>query len=138
MGIDSETAGAWYYIVKGSGYWVNTGKSKVFNDHQDGYKFFKTKGNNPTSQARVKQGYDTIQYLSHKDGWSCGDCCSKLSKQTWNYEIVVCKQVGKFDCGGKDGSQEAGLLKQGWMGSRDCQCKNGDNGGHTNCAGRPK
>ena len=131
-----EHSGAWFFYAKGSGIWFDIGKTKVFTDHGDGYKFFNAKGGNEDMCTKAaKQGYDSIQFLAHSDGGDYGDCRKNKGTPYLNIEIVATKLVGENTCASNNGKSP--LLKTGWKGSKGtCQCDNGKD--NLNCAGVPE
>ena len=50
--------------------------AKIFNEHGDAYKFFGAKGNEDMCQKAAASGYDSLQFIKHKDkanyagGWA--------------------------------------------------------------------
>jgi hypothetical protein len=124
-----------FYPRKGTGIFVNTGKTKDFLDHSEAEKFFNnpkpTKacraGNEALCEAAAAAGYDSIQFTNHNAAASCG-------KTTCLLELVSTKLQGKYAC--TDNAKGASL-KAGWGGSRTCDCVEAAFNGHVNCKGVP-
>jgi len=137
-----ENYGAWFFLAKGSGIWYNIGKTVAFQDHDDAFKHYGVTypilpmaANEEMSRNCAAAGDNTIQFLNHKDGGTCGDCCDSLgggwtSAVAWNYEIVACALNGATGCSVASG------VKAGWMGKRNCECDE-SLGSALNCNGVP-
>ena len=124
-----EHHGMWFVYAKGSGVFLDLGKTRVFNDHQDAYDFFKTGASNEQMcQAAAAQGYDSVQFIRHKDGTNY-PCAAKIGADWMNMEIVAVRLVGTYPCGQKDGTSSA--LRAGWGGDKACKCD--PNNPNTNC-----
>ena len=67
-----EDQSLWFYIVRGSGIFVNVGRTIVFNDHPDAARFFGVYGDiTHVPAAAAAAGYDSVQYLEHCEGCRC-------------------------------------------------------------------
>jgi hypothetical protein len=123
-----EHHGLWFLYAKGSGVWYKLGKSISFKDHKDAYKHFKVPSNvdqnEAMSVAAAKAGFDTIQFIAHKDHTNYP--CTKSSKESpadyMNIEIVAVKLVGTYACGSQSGGKED-YFRAGWH-SKSCTCDN--------------
>ena len=64
-----EHHGMWFVYAKGSGVFLDLGKTKIFQDHDEANSFFDCKGcgNEDMCQAAAAHGYDTIQFIAHED-----------------------------------------------------------------------
>ena len=124
-----EHHGMWFVYAKGSGVFLDLGKTKVFKEHQDAYAFFKTGGSNEQMcQAAAAQGYDSVQFIRHKDGTNY-PCAAKIGADWMNMEIVAVRLAGTYPCGQKSGTASA--LRAGWRGDKACKCD--PNNPNTNC-----
>ena len=132
-----ENNGAWFFYAKGSGIWVNLGKTVVFQDHGDAYKFFGATGkdaNDDMSKKAAAKGYDSIQFLAHSDGGDYTNCRTNAGTPYLNIEIVMTKLYGQAACASKDGKSP--LVMWGWNGGKGtCMCDNKQK--YLNCAGVP-
>ena len=121
-GNDDGNVGAWYYAVKGSGVFLNLGKTIAFGRHADGVKFFLNQ--NCTDEdyclsyfdsmftTAYNAGYNTVQFLEHGDQ-RCG-----LSA----VEIVRTNGLGKYGCGVLPGNDDKITYTRGWDASLPCTC----------------
>ena len=125
-----EHHGMWFVYAKGSGVFLDLGKTKIFQDHDEANSFFDCKGcgNEDMCQAAAAHGYDTIQFIAHKD--STNYPCAKSIGASWmNIEIVAVKLAGTYPCGQAQGT--AAALRAGWDGDKPCKCD--PNNPNTNC-----
>ncbi|KAL1528808.1 hypothetical protein AB1Y20_010132 [Prymnesium parvum] len=129
-GIDDEHVGAWFLQAKGSGMSFNTGKTIVFDDHDDAQRHFGTMGvqdlglrNEAMCANASLAGYDSIQFVRHTCDMMYGQCrnASSLELNFFNVEIVSTKLVGLHSCT-SNGSTP--LIRSGWKGARPCTCDN--------------
>lgn len=115
-----EKHGMWFVFAKGSGVWFDVGNTKVFNEHQDAFDFFKSgQDNEKMCEIAAAQGYDSVQFIKHVDGVNY-PCASKIGVPYMNMEIVAVKLVGTYPCGQAQGTAPA--LRAGWQGDRPCKC----------------
>ena len=115
-----EHHGMWFLYAKGSGVFLQLGTTKIFQDHDDAYSFFKTgKDNEQMCQAAAAQGYDTIQFIAHHDTVNY-PCAAKIGAPFMNVEIVAVKLIGTYPCGQAQGT--AAALRAGWNGDKPCKC----------------
>jgi hypothetical protein len=122
-----ESWASWNYIMKGSGVWVNVGKTVVYQQHVDcaldilgvnvdpDYDTFEE----ICAAAREKQ-YDSIQFLSHADQ-ECGNGAA---------ELVLLHGTGTYACQGL-GEDD---IRVGWTHDRPCKCN--DDEPTLNCSPR--
>ena len=113
-----ERDGAWHYVVKGSGIWLNTGRTIVFSTHDHASRYFlgarcsgwsfqcdHTMGN--FTRAARAQGFDSVQFLQHCDGRCHGQC---------GHELLMTRAMGTSAC-------STGLeYRGGWSASEPCEC----------------
>ena len=153
-----EHQGMWFVFAKGSGVFLDLGNTKVvavqqpnrpcsslsgyahmhaladapaqvFNEHSDAYAFFKTPADNQKMcQAAAAAGYDSVQFIKHKDGVNY-PCAAGIGVDFMNVEIVAVKLVGTYPCGQAQGT--AAALRAGWNGDKPCKCD--PNNPNTNC-----
>ena len=123
-----EHHGMWFLYAKGSGVYVQLGKTKVFNDHGDAYAFFKAQGNEAMCQAAASQGFDSVQFVQHHDGANY-PCAAQIGVPYMNMEIVMVTMVGSYPCGQAAGTAPG--LRAGWQGTKPCKCD--PNNPNTNC-----
>jgi hypothetical protein len=130
-----ETIGAWFYIVRGSGLYVSTGKTIVFARHPDAAKYFLKRGcpNDihecsdeipDFTRAAHAAGYDSIQFSSHCDG-RCETC---------GHELLLTYTVGTEAC------PPNVTFRAGINASQPCRCEGttalrSDRGNCAACAG---
>lgn len=116
-----ERHGAWFGYSPGSGIWTNTGKTIVFNTHDEAFHHFGAKWENDLAQKAKTRGWDTIQFLKG-DGVSTDACCEKLSLGPCchSLEFVATKLTGIYGCTDTAGGQ---ALRAGWQASRPCHCQ---------------
>jgi hypothetical protein len=83
-----EQKGAWFYSAKGSNIFINVGRTIVFKDHPDAVehflnkqcRYFRNQCNllfSDLVDEASKQGYDSIQFLSHDD-MRCGNTALEI------------------------------------------------------------
>lgn len=109
---DTDEFGVWYYYAKGSGVYIDIGKTIAFPNHKAGSKFFLQKRtwefqnfSDMFNEAR-RQGYDTIQFTNEKNmRWL----------QANTIEIVLLREGSVSVC--------IPELKGGWGGIRECKCE---------------
>merc|ERR1712000_213201 len=110
-----ERIGAWFLYAKGSGMWINLGRTIAFSggdyyDHHEAEKFFNVTPDNSARHLRPDEvmsrnaaaaGYDSIQMLR---GWpeKCKGTPSDMGG-VMNYEIVSTRLVGATPCTSADG-----------------------------------
>ena len=124
-----EHHGMWFLYAKGSGVYLDIGKTLRFADHDEAYSFFKTgKNNEQMCQAAAAKGYDSVQFLSHRDGINY-PCAKKIGASWMNVEIVAVKLIGSYPCGQAQGTAPA--LRAGWGGDKACKCD--PNNPNANC-----
>ena len=124
-----EHHGMWFVYAKGSGVFLQLGTTKIFQEHDDAYSFFKTASDNEQMcQAAAAQGYDTIQFIAHRDSTNY-PCAKQIGVNWMNIEIVAVKMVGTYPCGQAQGT--AAALRAGWDGDKPCKCD--PNNPNTNC-----
>uniref|UniRef100_A0A7S1AY00 Ricin B lectin domain-containing protein n=1 Tax=Noctiluca scintillans TaxID=2966 RepID=A0A7S1AY00_NOCSC len=130
-----DGAATWLYYTPGSGFWLWTGQTKAYDDHQDAVKDLLgetcvSKRNECGSyfsdlyKATITAGLTTISFVKHND-MQCGSGDGNLA-----IEIVDNEGSGTKTCGGDDGLVR---FKAGWMASADCYCDNSQKG--LNCKG---
>ena len=124
-----EHHGMWFVYAKGSGVFLDLGKTKVFNDHSDAYDFFQSGNDNQKMcQAAAAQGYDSVQFVKHRDSTNY-PCAKQIDVDWMNVEIVAVRLVGTYSCGQAQGTASA--LRAGWGGDKPCKCD--PNNPNTNC-----
>lgn len=128
-----EHNGMWFVYAKGSGVYLNLGKTKVFDDHEDAFQFFCGKqwcddDNEELCRVAASQGYDTIQFIMHGDSVNY-PCADETGLKWLNMEIVAVGMVGTYACGQKTGTSP--LLRAGWNGDKVCKCD--QTNPNTNC-----
>jgi len=123
-----EHHGMWFLFAKGSGVFLDIGKTKIFPDHGEACSFFKAHGNEDMSVKAAAQGYDTVQFIKHVDGTNY-PCASKIGVSWMNMEIVAVKLIGTYACGQPHGTAPA--LRAGWRGHKACNCD--PSNPNTNC-----
>lgn len=116
-----EHHGMWFLYAKGSGVFLNIGKTKIFPDHPQAGTFFNCPGcsNEKVCQAAAAAGYDSIQFNQHRDGTNY-PCAAGIGASWMNIEIVAVKLVGTYPCGQAQGT--AAALRAGWNGDKACKC----------------
>jgi len=119
-GAEKETDGAWYYYGPGSGIWINSGSTKIYQRRQESWKeilgmddcghdfqcggqLFKT--------AKDKFGWDTVQYVAESGGGP------RTTGGGDKFMFIQTTGQGKYTCGAKQS-----LWKAGWVGQSDCDC----------------
>ena len=149
--LSDEKTGAWFYYARGSGIWINLGKTIAFESHNQAYAYFNssnvtypqcTVGLNVTTlqecmcHLAAAQGYDTIQ-MTKAAPQMCPYGKNWTTSANMNYELVSTRLQGKFACASEDGLSP--LIRTGWKGNRACTCNNTNS--HTknlNCAEVPR
>jgi hypothetical protein len=122
-----EHHGLWFLYAKGSGFWYKLGKTITFGDHDEAYAHFNVPSNvdrnEAMSLAAAQAGYDTVQFIAHRDHVNYPCTKSKESPGDFmNIEIVAVKLVGTYACGSKSGGTES-YFSSGWH-SKPCTCDN--------------
>jgi len=121
-----EHFGAWMMYAKGSGVWFNTGKTKAFAEHQDAYNYFTLPAgtqhpNEDMSKAAAAAGYDSVQFVRHKDHVNYPCDTGNTGNPGFPYlavEIVGVKLKGTGAC-----AKTKGQLRSGWKASQPCTCQ---------------
>jgi len=116
---EDEHYGMWLLWAKGSGVWFNVGNSKSFGEHSEGYTYFSAGGNEDMCQKAAAQGYDSIQFVSHRDHVNY-PCDTSVGSAYMGLEIVAVKLTGTYTCGAQGGAPPT--IRSGWQGSMPCQC----------------
>ena len=94
-GPDAVGSYVWFYYMKGSGNWLNVGKTLSFIDHPDAFKRFRIvtpsddgdQKQTNLAEAALADGYDSIQFTMRSEG-------------IFKYEIFYLRfqQVGNNPC----------------------------------------
>jgi hypothetical protein len=125
-----EHYGMWFLYARGSGVFVQIGRTKVFDEHQDAFDFFQSgQDNEKMCRTAAAQGYDSIQFIKHTDGLNY-PCAAKIGASWMNMEVVMVKLKGIYSCGQAQGTASA--LRAGWNGDKPCHCD--PTNPNTNCA----
>jgi hypothetical protein len=73
-----EFDGAWFFPMRGSGIFVNVGRTLVFDEQFQAQEFFgvidadgENGGFNNVAQAAAAAGYDSVQFMAHCEGCQC-------------------------------------------------------------------
>lgn len=129
-----ESVGSWMYHATGSGVWFDTGHTKAYSDHQEGYEDLcgGSCGDAAAFTAAKARGYDSVQYYAHGDQ-ACGR--NSGGGREWAIEVVHTGGVGQYACGALKT-----VWRAGWEATQDCSCDNNwnDPGGSSlqfNCNG---
>ena len=101
-GSDFEANAAFYYAARGSGLWINMGRTAAFGTHDDAVRHFLKR--NCTLRGvgahecdsflqrvmvvAAHQGFDTVQFLGHCDA-KCNTCL---------HEVAVLREHGRLAC----------------------------------------
>jgi len=120
-----EHFGTWFIYAPGSGIFFNVGNTKSFPEHEDAYKFFGVAGgqvNEVMSQKAASAGYDSVQFLAHKDHINY-PCDRQAGLDYMGLEIVGVKLVGTHACGSSTGRSPS--IRAGWRAAVECVCDNG-------------
>jgi len=144
-----ESYGMWFLYARGSGIWLNLGRSLRFDNHRKAVEWvgfpwtechnfkpgddcFVRPGDLRMAKTLRERGYDTVQYFWHHDyaqykhcQKSYTDSKEKYDMTLMNLEIVAVGLVGEHSCGTYDDSR--GALKgigAGWYGQKWCDCSN--------------
>ena len=147
-GIEDEHVGAWFLSARGSGIWLNVGRTIAFDDHADGWQHFGVanltggfKARNEAMCANASAaGYDTLQFVRHTCMMMYSDCLNMSTPNLtyFNLEVVSTKLVGIYPCASPDGKTP--LLRTGWPqeadGGAPCTCDNNVSM-HLHCAEVP-
>jgi hypothetical protein len=120
-GPDDVDTFQWFYYAKGSGIWINLGKTIAFQDHYDAFDFFSIMHNygvgersaeHALGKALLEQGYDTIQFTcTHEQVYkfeimsvraiqpnSTSPCTSLPAKGRGNVTCVCDPQRANINC----------------------------------------
>jgi len=124
-----EHFGMWFLYASGSGVYLDIGKTIIFDEHGDAYKFFQANGNEDMSRKAAAKGYDSVQFIAHHDAVNY-PCAAQCGVDYMNIEIVAVKLVGTYSCGERTGTASA--LRAGWGGRKPCKCD--PISPYTNCA----
>jgi hypothetical protein len=101
-GSDFEANAAFYYAARGSGLWINMGRTAAFGTHDDAVRHFLKR--NCTLRGvgahecdsflqrvmavAAHQGFDTVQFLGHCDA-KCNTCL---------HEVALLREHGRLAC----------------------------------------
>lgn len=86
-GSSIEDHSLWFFVHRGSGIFVNVGRTIVFRDHPDASDYFGVLGDiTHVPAAAAKAGYDSIQYLEHCEGCMC------------DFELLLTRARGNTAC----------------------------------------
>jgi len=124
-----EHFGAWFVYAPGSGIYFNMGKTISFQEHGDANTHFGLKPEDrkdELSKAAAAKGYDSIQFLANVDHAKYPCDTTNTGNTGLDYmglEILGCKLVGTFACGG---ALSQSVIKAGWQASRACNCDNSE------------
>jgi len=116
-----EAESTWFYILRGSGIFVNVGTTIIFRDHPEAAEHFGTYGdvtNVPAAAAAA--GYDSIQFWEHCEGCICS---AEL--------VLTAKPSGGACLSGVE-------YRTGPQGSQPCTCQEKLVGNFGDGAGRPE
>ena len=121
----TEMPGSWYWAARGSGIWVNVGKTYVDADTGRGeaYWFFSHGG--PRVVQLAAQGYDSLQFprLAGTRTYTGGP----VNNDRFELVMLHSSHWLRGAC--------ADQLRAGWAHSRSCSCLNAP--GVINCRGEP-
>lgn len=139
-----EDHGGWMLYAKGSGVWLNLGRTVVFAEYDEVFDRFAkdehtaedwSEENQGTPFTKmianaIAQGYDSIQLVNHPD--SAYSACGNRGdlSPAMNVEIISLRATGTFACMAEQGTFEQ--LRVGWqgrMGKCDCDASKE----HLNC-----
>lgn len=129
-----EHYGMWFVYAKGSGVWLNVGSTKIFDNHEDAFKFFGAKTtkavdiNEDMCQKATAAGFDTVQFIKHDDDVNY-PCAKPIGVPWMNMEIVAVSLTGTYACGSAQGTPSS--LRAGWHGEKPCKCD--PSNPNTNC-----
>ena len=134
--LPTEWIGAWQWRLRGTGMFVNVGKTKVFPTPADPAKVHleaitwlmdgcsvKVEGYWPLEESEIfglcarEKGLDSIQFEPQD-----GQAPIGTFGQTGLTELVLTRLSGNKTCGVPDAS--ATPLRTGWMASSECDCAN--------------
>lgn len=116
-----EAESSWFYVLRGSGIFVNVGTTIVFRDHPEAAEHFGIYGdvtNVPAAAAAA--GYNSIQYWEHCEGCTC------------NAELMLTSSFGSTAC------SSAPEFRTGLHGSQPCTCQEMKMSSFGDGAGRPE
>lgn len=107
-----ETAGAWYWYMPGSGYWMWSGTTDDIKHRTSAYqKYLGVShcsdfqcGGKLFTAAKSKFGIDSVQYTEEDRG-------------TGSFMYIMTEGVGKYTCGAAQTTWKAG-----WAASKACNC----------------
>ena len=125
---DGSHMGFWFYVARGSGVYLNVGKTIVFDNHDKGFYYFSKncdlKNKNPRSDFNAycakQNGYDTIQYINF---WEYGIYKPEILFVHLNVD-------SKWD-NACFPSEMSNFLRAGWNGVHKCVCN--EKLKYTNC-----
>ena len=134
-----EEHASWYYLARGSGVFVNVGRTRVFRGHQDAVRFFFghdcahgefscTEVWQTLPGAALAGGYDSLQFSHH-----CDLDCDDPAQDLWpgrgdgngcGYEVMVVQQTpqGALGSGGGSACPPGVELRSGVNASHGCEC----------------
>uniref|UniRef100_A0A0G4I918 Uncharacterized protein n=1 Tax=Chromera velia CCMP2878 TaxID=1169474 RepID=A0A0G4I918_9ALVE len=144
-GGDPEGVGMWFFYSKGSGIWLDLGRTIAFASHVDSWRAWK----DPAEESYLwtpewfwnatlehSEGYDSVQFtrMDEEDG-------------IFKYEIVLLSQQGtggnrrggevNGSVSGCFAERDAWRFRSGWRGDRPCVCDPSE-GPWLNCSGDKK
>lgn len=149
-----ESYGMWFLYARGSGIWLNLGKTLAFEGHLQAAQWLvgwgpgaagdwpqcaggfpdclEHPGDLKLSKAIKEKGYDSVQFYHHHDVAQYGQCQGaytdpqqKFDMSNMNIEIVSVGLVGTHSCGVYDDSHGAlPGIGSGWYGQQWCGCNN--------------
>jgi hypothetical protein len=145
-----ETSCAWFFYAKGSGIWLNLGKTVAFPEydgkyglkswHQAGFEYFNIpelqvgQRENLMCQIASQKGYQTIQFSNH--GGDIEYCPCGCKDAVMNIEIVRTDGYGASACASHH-AWPHNYLYVGWEGNGGpCECD--DTKQYLNCQQRPE
>ena len=135
-----EKHGCWMLKAKGSGIWFNIGKTIAFAEHADAYNHFGVSQggdmNVKLSKAAAAKGYDSIQFIAHKDHTNY-PCDTTAGVPYMNIEIVGVQLSGASACcaPAKPSPFSSPAFRTGLKADRACTCDTSQE--YLNCASVP-
>jgi len=107
-----ETAGAWYWYMPGSGFWMWSGKTEAFQHRTEAYQKYLGRshcsdfqcGGTLFTTAHDKFGIDSVQYTDEH-------------VNTCTFMFILTQGVGRNTCGASQCTWKAG-----WAASKACNC----------------
>ena len=139
-GSEFEEHASWYYVVRGSGVFVNTGRTISFGSHGDAVNHFLGHGNcddqqcNDAIQARLPEaariaGIDSIQFLHHCD-FDCDEPANDNPPGRGNgngcgHELMIIQKIrggSALGTGGNLACPTGVQFRSGVGGSLPCKC----------------